>query len=47
MKTPPIDPASVARAMRAAAIVARTGAREEKAGRFIAPPPKKPARAAG
>mgnify|MGYP001159324620 CR=1 FL=1 len=35
MKTPPIDHASIARAMKAAAIMARTGTREQKAGRFL------------
>lgn len=37
MKTPPIDRATIARAMKAAAVVATTGTREERSGRFLAP----------
>jgi hypothetical protein len=37
MKTPPIDRTSIARAMKAAAVVAKTGTREERSGKFLAP----------
>ncbi|MFZ4166988.1 hypothetical protein [Brevundimonas sp. NPDC058933] len=34
---PRIDPDTIAKAMKAAAVVAKTGTREERSGRFIAP----------
>lgn len=37
MTTPPIDRASIARAMKAAARIAREGTREEKSGKFLPP----------
>lgn len=32
-----IDPKTIAKAMKAAAVVAKTGTREERSGKFIAP----------
>ena len=32
-----IDPETIAKAMKAAAVVAKTGTREERSGKFIAP----------
>ena len=32
-----IDPDTIAKAMKAAAVVAKTGTREERSGKFIAP----------
>ncbi len=37
-----IDPETIAKAMKAAAVVAKTGTREERSGRFIAPKAKPP-----
>ncbi|MFC5387871.1 hypothetical protein U0030_12440 [Brevundimonas bullata] len=34
-----IDPDTIAKAMKAAAVVAKTGTREERSGKFIAPKP--------
>lgn len=39
-----IDPKTIARAMKAAAVVAKTGTREERSGKFIAPKAKSIAR---
>lgn len=36
-----IDPKSIATAMKNASIVAKTGSREERSGKFIAPPQRK------
>ncbi|MNS65083.1 hypothetical protein D3C72_982320 [compost metagenome] len=35
-----IDPKTIAKAMKAAAVVAKTGTREERSGKFIAPKAK-------
>lgn len=35
-----IDPDTIAKAMKAAAVVAKTGTREERSGKFIAPKAK-------
>ncbi|MNS64715.1 hypothetical protein D3C72_978520 [compost metagenome] len=35
-----IDPETIAKAMKAAAVVAKTGTREERSGKFIAPKAK-------
>lgn len=37
-----IDPKTIAKAMKAAAVVAKTGTREERSGKFIAPKSKSP-----
>lgn len=39
-----IDPETIAKAMKAAAVVAKTGTREERSGKFIAPTTKPSAR---
>lgn len=39
-----IDPKTIAKAMKAAAVVAKTGTREERSGKFIAPKAKIAAR---
>ena len=36
-----IDPKTIAKAMKAAAVVAKTGTREERSGKFIAPKTKR------
>lgn len=35
-----IDPETIAKAMKAAAVIAKTGTREERSGKFIAPETK-------
>ena len=39
-----IAPETIAKAMKAAAVVAKTGTREERSGKFIAPKAKVPAK---